>query len=251
MKVSILIPTKDAPGRRERLQRCVKAAMLQDYDDVEIIVKQWVDDGWKRNDPLLDVNDPLLELRLNEPSLPWHRLFNMYSHDHSIACALNQATRGATGDIFHFACDDDEMLPDACSNAVAALKQHDAEWTYGVMHVVNYEDGQRNILTYIGGWAWDGSRLWQGGNYIPQPTVFWTRKAWDYCGPFDETLPLCFDFEFWARLGSLYTPVVRQHVDSYYEQWEGSISVARQDEQREEVSRAQKRWTDLGFGRRL
>lgn len=239
MKVSILIPHKAAPGRLERLRRAVDSALAQDHDDIEVIVKVQFD-MWRyvRSD-----------LALQLPQDP--RLRVVAQGDRSIADALNQAAALATGDVLHFACDDDEMLPDACSNAVAALKQHDAEWTYGVMHVVNYDDGQRNILTYIGGWDWDGSRLWQGGNYIPQPTVFWTRKAWDYCGPFDETLPLCFDFEFWARLGSLYTPVVRQHVDSYYEQWEGSISVARQDEQREEVSRAQKRWTDLGFGRRL
>lgn len=239
MKVSIVIPHNNAADRYDRLLRSVRAALAQDYEDIEVIVKVKLDTtaNVAFYGGLDDIDDPRLRCR--------------FTRDASIAHAVNQGMALATGDVLHFACDDDEMLPDACSNAVAALKQHDAEWTYGVMHVVNYDDGQRNILTYIGGWDWDGSRLWQGGNYIPQPTVFWTRKAWDYCGPFDETLPLCFDFEFWARLGSLYTPVVRQHVDSYYEQWEGSISVARQDEQREEVSRAQKRWTDLGFGRRL
>lgn len=238
MRVSILIPTNGE--RPARLQRAVKAALAQDWLDVEVIVKV-------KLDTTANVEYEMMGLFQIEDS----RLYVHASKDYSIAQAVNQAAKFASGDVMHFACDDDEMLPSACSNAVESLRRHCAEWTYGVIHVVNYEDGQRNVLTYIGGWDWDGSRLWQGGNYIPQPTVFWTRKAWDFCGPFDESLPLCFDFEMWGRLGALFTPTVRQHIDAYYEQWEGSISCSRQDEQLAEVQRVQKRWTDIGFGRRF
>lgn len=237
MRVSILIPSYSRP---EKLKRAIAAALAQDYEDIEVIVKL-------KTPPNVQVK---VIADTGAPFIADPRLKIIACQDESIAQALNQAAEYATGDIFHFACDDDEMLPDACSSAVSSIASG-AEWTYGVIHVVSYASGEREILTYIGGWPWDGSRLQIGGNYIPQPTVFWTRKAWDFCGPFDESLPLVFDMEMWGRFGALFEPAVRQHVDSYYEQHDGSISVARQDEQRKEVETIQKRWYELGFGRRL
>jgi hypothetical protein len=40
-------------------------------------------------------------------------------------------------------------------------------------------------------------------NHVPQPSAFWTRRAWEEAGPFDARGFYFFDFEFFLRVGSV------------------------------------------------
>lgn len=224
VKLSILIPTKDRP---ERIRRAVDSALQQRYGDIEVIVK----DGGKSIEHLLPEHPRLRYLRCP---------------DTSIANALNQAVELATGDVMHFACDDDEMLAFASKSAMRAILRG-AKWTYGIMQIVRYEGVKRVKLGNNGGISWS-SALMMDHNFVPQPTVYWTRQVWDECGPFNEDFPLCFDYEMWGRFGARWSPTVRKTLDAYYEQHSGSISIHSQRLQRAEVRAIQRLWLKHGFG---
>jgi glycosyltransferase involved in cell wall biosynthesis len=227
--VSIVIPTKDRP---DKLAVAVESALAQTYRRLEVVVQ----DGSRETAP------PVLP---DDPRLRYYR-----EHDTSIANALNRGMLRATGEYLHFACDDDVMRPDAVKHAMHSLRTLNYRWTYGQIdiHSPRLPNGD-NHVERNGGWDWDYHRL-QHGNYIPQPSVFFTRYAWTLCGPWDETSPLCFDYEMWGRLGSRWDPFVREHVDADVHRWEGSISVHSQDAQWTEVRAIQHRWKLYGFGRR-
>ena len=242
--VSILIPTKDRP---DLLRRAVESAPTQTYSDIEVIVQNGGGKVALPDDRRLTV--------LNEP-------------DQSIANGVNRAAYRSSGRIMHFACDDDVMRPNAVAAAVESLRTARAQWTYGcIMLVQRPEDcppakplvdrhgnavlrGRVSSIGEQGGLPWDMFTYAKHGNYVPQPSVFWTRHAWELCGPMDETLPLCFDYEMWGRFGSRWPPAVTGHVAADYTVWDGSTSVHSQAAQRREVKTIQSRWGVYGVGRR-
>jgi glycosyltransferase involved in cell wall biosynthesis len=239
-----MIPTRD---REDHLRRAVASALGQrQYPNVEVIVQN----GGR---PVDLPDDPRL-LVLNQPDL-------------SIAHAVNLAAEHATGEVLHFACDDDVMAPTAVANAVKTLQTHDAEWTYSAINrirpkgvkaprVVDRHGGtvfnatpEQQGLGIQGGLPWN-EELFRQGNFVPQPSVFWTRRAWETCGPMDETFPLCFDYEMWGRLASRFPPAVARHVAADYTVWPGSTSVHSPHLQAREADAIRIRWDSIGFGNR-
>ena len=87
-------------------------------------------------------------------------------------------------------------------------------------------------------------------NCIHQPTVFFTRAAWERLGPFNTDYPYAYDYEFWGRLGAHYEPVVRDHVDATYTFWPGSTSIRIPEALADDVRGIQKQWQAYGFGKR-
>jgi len=232
VKVSILIPHKPRPGSDERLARAINSALNQTHNDIEVIVK---------------AHNARPSFRWGAYVLNDERVTWIDGPDNSITHAVNIAAQRSTGDVMHFACDDDEMTPDAVASALEALRPRSRQWTYGAMHIVRYEAGERRLVEGNGGWVWDKGRLLHE-NFIPQPTVFWKRDAWNAVGPFDESLRFCLDYEMWGRLGSLYEPRVRRHIDSYYEQWDHSTTATQQAAMWTEVGIIQARWRTHGLG---
>ena len=44
------------------------------------------------------------------------------------------------------------------------------------------------------------------GNIVPQPSVYWTREAYEEVGEMCEEQDLTSDYEYWLRLGSKFKP---------------------------------------------
>jgi glycosyltransferase involved in cell wall biosynthesis len=221
MTVSILIPTKDRP---QQLERAVRLALAQTHADIEIVVQ----------DASTDTRDPRLP---DDPRLSYTR-----EPDTGIPNALNRAAARATGEILHFACDDDEPYPDTVENAVTAFARG-YQWTAGRIDAVT--PGERNRLH--GGERWRPATLLIG-NVIPQPATFFTRCIFDEAGGFDESLKLCQDYELWGRFARCYPPLIRQHIDSTYHRWEGSTSVMDPDALETEAELIRARWRAHGIG---
>lgn len=180
-------------GRPEELRRATQAILDQDYDNWELVVQESA-----------DVPGTAL------PSDP--RIVHLREADRNISHALNLALRRATGDILHYACDDDELLPGALRTV--STRMGDAMWLRALVRFVD-DDGHE--LFVADGRAWD-LRALQRWNWIPQPGVFWRRQAARAIGEFDESVPLASDYEYWLRLGARWEPqtidavVARYHV---------------------------------------
>jgi len=228
MRASILIPSKDRP---EKLEQAVRFALDSIHTQVEVVV---MDGSTSTLEPVLP-NDPRL-IYVREP-------------DDGIAHALNRAAAIATGDVLHYACDDDQMRSDAAASAVAAISQG-WTWTYGAIEIVTLtEYGTHAFHSMNGGWAWeDGDRL-RRENYVPQPATWFSREAFDRAGGYDESIRWCVDYELLGRFAvNREHPLVRAHVDSTYVQWPGSTSVGIPHLMIEEADAIRIRWRDHGLG---
>lgn len=232
-KISVLVPTMN---RTDRLRVAVSRMLAQDYPSFEIIVQNGGEPFRFDGD-----DDPLADDRVITRTAP----------DKGICNALNKAAELATGDIWHVACDDDEMLSGTFRSAQVAFNTG-ARWSYGWMrYYQEFSNGQRKqVYRHTERlWPWDLAAH-QRGNAIAQPTVFFARDTYEMHGPFNEDFPMCWDYEWWMRLGVRYDPVPRDHCDAHYIIWPGSTSVHSVELMNLEVERMQQLWARVGYGER-
>jgi hypothetical protein len=96
---------------------------------------------------------------------------------------------------------DDTLLPGAVATAVAELiADPELVLVYGDSRVV---DASGQELEYLAARPYDRARMVRAAdNHVPQPSAFWTRRAWEEAGPFDPRGFYFFDVEFFLRVGS-------------------------------------------------
>lgn len=173
MKISVLIPTFNRP---QFIKGAIDAILSQD-GDFEIIVK----DGGESIEHILPKDD---------------RIKYIWNKDRGITDAMNQAMRAATGDVFVWANDDDRISEDTFKFVKQNLRK---KWGYGLIRMTN---GQESKLW---GSPWNYDKL-KHGNFVPQPSVYWTREAYEAVGEMSEENDLVSDYEYWLRLGSKFEP---------------------------------------------
>ncbi len=123
--------------------------------------------------------------------------------------ALNRGFARATGEIFGWLNSDDMLLPNALQTIGAYCAEHpECDFVTGDGMFVN-ADGTRQV------WAVRGAPYtlrellyYCDDKYLPQPSVFFSRRAWEQVGGLDVTLHYAMDLDLWLRL--------RQHFELHY-----------------------------------
>ncbi|MBI1358092.1 MAG: glycosyltransferase [Acidobacteria bacterium] len=203
MRFSVVIPTLNRP---EHIRRSVRAALDQSHRDVEVIVCS------KGSAGLEDLpDDPRLQI--------------LETDDRGVPHALNQGLAASTGDVLHYACDDDLMEPGALEWIAANLG--DRRWLTGKTWLIDADD---QVIGIKGGEPWSLAGMAKR-NICMQPAVFWTRSALEAVGPMDESVGHVCDYDYWIRLGLRWEPLVTDQVLARYRVHPGSISVCRREEQ--------------------
>jgi len=183
---TILIPTKDRP---ELLRRAIKSALLAAPADAEILI---VDDK----------SDPPAQIILAE--FDDHRLIALVNDGpNGAAAARNFGLKTARGRIVFFLDDDDEMLPDYCSEILHNVVPENPSVDYGFSAVLLAEKSK-------GAETIGNNKLPQGiiaetepfrRKICPFSTGFWCRRrVFEELGPIDENLATNEDTEYLCRL---------------------------------------------------
>jgi glycosyltransferase involved in cell wall biosynthesis len=113
------------------------------------------------------------------------------------AAAINEGFRRATGEILCWLNSDDLHLPSTLKT-VADLLQESLDQpviVYGgceLFHDRTHKVELRPAMPF-------SRELLEVCDYFDQPSVFWTRKAWDVVEPLDEKLHYAFDWEWLLR----------------------------------------------------
>lgn len=197
MKFSILMPTFD---RKEFLRGAVEAVLAQSYQNYELIVKE----GCKKT-----VFNVLDGLDLSKVTL-------IFNEDMGITDAMNQMLEFASGDIFMWANDDDRLRPKALEIIAKSIGNY--QWGFAKMRTT---DGR------VLGCPANLNSL-KNGNCICQPTVFWTRRAYQKVGKFNENLDLVSDYEYWVRLMREFPPIFINEVIAIYGVHEHQLTNTKQ-----------------------
>ena len=179
-KISILIPTKNRP---QMLKRAIEYITIQDYDNWEALI---VDDS-------NEINEEILKLLLDNPKIKY-----IIGKKEGITYAMNWMIGNfASGDLFVWHNDDDYLPQGIFKYVVENIGNN--EWCYGNIQLVN-ENKESVGLMGDGNYDYEKLKL---GNFIPQPSVYWTKYALEKVGIFDNTYEHSSDYEYWLRLGRM------------------------------------------------
>ncbi len=174
--ISVVVPTFNRPAY---LVEAVASVLAQTIPAAELIV---VDDGSTQ-----DYTDCLAPFR--------DRVTYMRQSNAGIGAARNTGVALAAGDFLAFLDDDDLWLPEKLACQIAAFRQQpDLDVVYGhAEHFLSPEadDATRERLGRI------------AGKVLPTPlpsSMLIRRAAFERVGPFDPTLQLGVDMDWFARL---------------------------------------------------
>lgn len=177
-RVSIVTPSYNQ-GRF--LERTIQSVLAQRYPDIEYIV---VDGG--------STDDSVSILRRYEGRLQWTS-----ERDEGQTDAINKGLARSSGSVQAYLNSDDTLAPDAIEKVVGFLSQRpEVDLVYGDANYVDEEDrvtGRYNTAEY------SFERL-MFDCCICQPAAFWRTSIARTVGPFDASLDLVMDYDYWLRI---------------------------------------------------
>lgn len=183
--VSVIVPTHNRP---HLLEAAVDSVVRQDWDEWELIV---VDDG----------SSPPVELAADDSRIRIERL----DARRGPAAARNAGLAAATGKWVCFLDDDDLMPPWRIKAALEALLAN--------------PQASCHVGTLVRGPAWQLGEIprraeapERDGLLIGTPSVLMLCLERDRVLPFDETLRVSEDVEWWLRQGPAVSPVITDDV---------------------------------------
>jgi len=165
------------------LEETIESVLAQDYPRVEYLV---VDDG------STDSSSEIVQRYADR--LAWSRI----QANAGQATALNTAFAEASGEILSFLSSDDTLLPGTVSRVVGEFGADPGLLVvYGDVWLT---DARSERVDYGVSGEWDAARMARTGYAVHQPAMFFTRRAWELAGPFNERSWGLFDVEFALRL---------------------------------------------------
>jgi len=168
------------------LEETIESVLAQDYPHIEYLV---IDDG--STDGSVEI------IRRYADRLTWWAT----QENRGQTAALNAAFDRAGGDVLNFVNSDDTLLPGAVSKVVEAFESDSTlVAVYGGVFLTN-EQSER--VEYDGGLDWDVARMATIAYTPHQPATFWSRRAWEHAGPFNERAWSLFDVEFNLRVATI------------------------------------------------
>lgn len=154
-----------------------------------------------------------------------HRHLSWLSEpDEGQAAALRNGFCMARGEILGWLNADDVYLPGAVSAAVEALVSTGAGLAYGGYQAL-HEDG--GLAFEIPPHSFDFDMLLDAKNFIPQPSAFFSRHAYESVGGVDRRYHYAMDYDLWLRLARRFpVTVVDQVISGFRFQTESKSIVA-------------------------
>jgi glycosyltransferase involved in cell wall biosynthesis len=177
-KVTIVTPSFNQGGF---IQRTIESVINQTYPNIEYFV---IDGGSK--DETVDI------LKSYGNKFEW-----VSEPDKGHAHAINKGFSRGHGEVLAFINSDDILELDAVAKVVAYFNQNpQVDILYGEAY---YIDAADHVLRMYPTKEFSFDRLMEDC-FICQPATFWRASIAQRCGPFDESLKVSIDYEYWLRM---------------------------------------------------
>jgi glycosyltransferase involved in cell wall biosynthesis len=153
--------------------------------------------------------------------------------DRGQAAAINEGFARCSGVILGWLNSDDVYIPETFSRVAALLGPifDQPAVLYGGCELFHDAKGTREIRPAL---PFDSEML-QITDYFDQPSVFWTRTAWEMIGPLDESLHYAFDWDWFLRAANSCRFIRSDHALARY----------RIHSEHKSRTGGEKRWTEL------
>ncbi|BCX14770.1 MAG: hypothetical protein KatS3mg088_453 [Patescibacteria group bacterium] len=231
-KISIVVPSFN---KVDFIKDTLRSIVSQKYPNLEVIIQ----DGGS--------TDGTLEV-VKKYQKKYPKVFKVESKkDKGQLDAINKGLKKATGEILSF-INADDFYEDKAFYKVADfyLKNKDALWFAGKGRVVNREGKEiAKIATLYKNFLLNLSNIQflLVTNYLFQPSVFITRKAYNKYGPFTGTKTAVMEYDLWLKLFSVSKPVVIPYYLSSFRLYKGSISTSKFKDMMKEDEKIAKKYT--------
>lgn len=212
-KISIVIPSYN---KVKFIDQTLNSIIAQKYPNLEVIIQ----DGGS--------NDGTVKI-IKKYADKYPKIIRCESKkDRGQLDAINRGLKKATGDILTYINADDVYQYGVFSEvAKLSARNPDALWFAGKGKVID-SDG-REIAKIV---TWYKNQLLSLNlkflllvtNYLMQPSVFLTRKAYAIFGPFMGTSDFVTEYDYWLKLSSISMPHIILEDISYFRISERSIS---------------------------
>jgi glycosyltransferase involved in cell wall biosynthesis len=184
-KISLVTPSY-SQGRF--IEETIRSVLLQGYPNLEYIV---IDGASTDNSvEIIKKYEKWLTYWVSEP-------------DRGQSHAINKGFEKASGEIYSWLNSDDYLLKDALKNIAMSYRDSPAAgaWCGGCLRA------NANSKTMSVRWP---NRLDLEGiadftkNSFGQPACFFSRKAWEKCGPLEEDMHYGMDFDLWIKIAEMF-----------------------------------------------
>lgn len=205
IKVSVIIRTCNRP---EVLKNALESIRKQIYKNIEVVV---VEDG-------LNVSEELIKTEYSDLNI----LYRATMEKKGRTVAGNIGLSVASGSYLNFLDDDDILYSDHFSLLMDIIQKTGADAAYSIAEesqIIKVADQpykfveKRKLIRYQQPF---NRLLLYSFNYLPIQSVLFSRKLYDECGGFDETLDVLEDWELWVRYSTVGNFVFEPKVTSKY-----------------------------------
>lgn len=186
------------------IERSIKSVIEQDYPHLELFIK----DGGSKDNTVKIIEE---YAKKYPTKIEW-----ISKKDNGQTSAINFGIKKITGEIIAYLNADDIYKPGAFKTVGSYFQKNpQSMWLIGRSDIINDHD------SVVRGWITNYKNFWLKFysynillilNFIPQMGVFWRKEAITKAGLFDEKQFYVMDYDYWLKLGKLYTPGI---IDKY------------------------------------
>lgn len=129
--------------------------------------------------------------------------------------AINKGLHRASGDVLAWLNADDEYEAGALALVAAAWKSSAFWWCFGNCRIIDTHGAEvRQFITWykrVQSQRYSYSLL-LANDFIPQPSTFFSRTAFEHTGEIERRYHLAMDYDYWLRLGRVERPT---YIDAF------------------------------------
>ncbi|PNW26866.1 glycosyltransferase family 2 protein [Formosa algae] len=185
-KISVITPSYN---QGKFIEETILSVINQGYDNLEYII---IDGG--STDNSVDI------IKKYENQIDYW----VSEKDNGQSDAINRGLNMATGDILCWLNSDDYFLPDALKKIGMYNWTDEIGALVGIGHKVNLDKEIMYTPNYYEPITLDDLFYWNKKKNFMQPATFFTKKAWDCCGPLNVELNICMDVDLWIKIAKQY-----------------------------------------------
>lgn len=128
------------------------------------------------------------------------------------ADAINKGLRKAKGELLAYLNSDDIYLPGSLHRVGEYYAQTKADWITGDCQTIDEEGNPSKSNWMISAYKrflmflYSPLTLRIADSMLPQPSTFWSRRAWERVGEFNAKYHYVMDYDYWLRMSRYYRP---------------------------------------------
>lgn len=192
-KISIVTPSYN---QAQFIGATIDSVLSQNYENLEYRV---IDGG--STDGTVEI------LKSYGKRLSW-----VSEKDEGQTDAINKGLRACSGEVMAYLNSDDIYLPGTLRRVGEYYAQTHADWITGDCLTIDEFGNESKANTLISLYKrflmalYSPTTLRIADSMLPQPSTFWSRRAWDKVGEFNEKYHYVMDYDYWLRMSKYYKP---------------------------------------------